>query len=434
MGWFSADQWATIVVCVLTAFTLVLFLIQYRQTNTLKSQELKFAEKRFEHERRLWDEQERHVSRQVTKLDTLIEPIATRLKEQLTSDTEWLAEGLRKSDIFPYEDTIFGERSSHFHDEKIEIAKVFSAFLVEHLEHLLKEKERVCIFIDSGTTLYPLFDILGQLALEQRANDPRPKWIENVEIITNNLPGIVKLMRMKRPTRLDGVAAPPLSCTMLSGQPLTEYAAVTGADTEDSVRRIIEDRRKKHPRCHFVTVVTGNWVRLRRTAPVCPIPLARGHGHLELKQTIMHFADEVYVIAPLGKVFTRSELIDVNELLDSNPSATLLKNKMYKEISTEDASLPIVPDKIRLVTTVRTRGDSILRGQSVALGERFDIPAEPNVHSVDFGNKKDNRPFLVPYDPIATDINEQKHLEFPHPNTRNSRFYRQFSFFERKES
>ena len=389
-------------------------------------EEIELRREELEHRRQLWRIEEGKAISELSLISPHIGTMANLLKQSLVEDTKWFTVGLQKSVLFPYKSTIFGARSNHFREEKEQIAEQFCQQLIPYVEErLVRDKfEQIFLIIDSGTTLYPFFSILGRMALRDRLRDVRPQWLDRVEVITNNFPGVLRLIEAGRPESgsNDRTTKMPVTCSIVAGQLLTEYVAITGEDAIASLQKIVEDRRRAYSKCHFISLVTGNWIRLRTTDPVCPVPLARGNGHLEFKQAVMHIADEVCVVSPLGKIFTEESLTFVNDLLEL-PSRDGTA-PAYREINTEDVKFPVDPHKIRLVTSVRTSEESILRGHAVAVATRFGLYALPTIHK--FRQSSARLPVFVKYDPASTDSALQKQEEFPHPATRRAAFFRIF--------
>ena len=113
----------------------------------------------------------------------------------------------------------------------------------------------------------------------------------------------------------------------------------------------------------FIGVMTGNWIRLRRTKPRGPVPLARGGvsddiesiaklgTHLKFKQTLVNKLDEIFVIAPLGKVWSGVDVDynKVNEVFGYEEDPEDPEKKAYNEVKIDNESAP----KVKLVTTSR---------------------------------------------------------------------------------
>ncbi|PIT02745.1 hypothetical protein TSA1_19795 [Bradyrhizobium nitroreducens] len=387
-------------------------LFEIRAHGRRGAQELRIQEERLKFDNTKWQFEAEHIGAQASRLEKFAFPLADRLKDQLKADPEWIADALRRSELFPYESSIFGRRSEHYKEEKNCLAQQFSALLVPHLEQLAEVHPRICLIIDSGTTLYPLFEHLGKAVL---AADRSAPWVDKVEIITNNLPGVFNLMRATRSPSTTDAPRVPIKCTVVAGQLLTSYVAVTGEDTQTSIKTLLDDREGSYN----ISLVTGNWVRLRRKHPICPIPLARGPGHLDFKQTIMNVSNENYIIAPLGKLLDitkahAEQLLRAEQLLANS-------RESYHEVNTEHPDSPVSVDSVRLVTTYRAKASSILYRYSASVRASLD-PENTTLKR----ELRDMRHVFVSFDPESDDVDTQKVKEFPHPNTHDTEFYKLF--------
>lgn len=105
-----------------------------------------------------------------------------------------------------------------------------------------------------------------------------------------------------------------IKCHLLPGVPLPIYSTVTGLETNEALERL---RKKAGDNAFFIGLVTGNWIRLRRSDPPCPVPLARGLGHRKFKQVLINQSDEVYVVTPLGKILVKVPPDEVNKPWDT---------------------------------------------------------------------------------------------------------------------
>ena len=223
----------------------------------------------------------------------------------MVNDPSWAHRALEAAKLLPYKDTLFGERTQHFKEEKEELATRFTPHLIKRCEALIEEGRRhVYLLIDAGTTLYPFFRIIGQETskLWQRGE----KWLEYLHLATNNLPGVEQLMLTGRQTQYGRYSKLAIEdCQLLPGVPLPIFASVAGEQTNEAILNLRRQALAKGDSDQpvFISLVVGNWIRIRRTTPRCPVPMARGIEHLKVKDTLIHIADEIFVISPLGKIF-----------------------------------------------------------------------------------------------------------------------------------
>jgi hypothetical protein len=89
------------------------------------------------------------------------------------------------------------------------------------------------------------------------------------------------------------------NCILLSGKLLPEYNALVGFEGKiqgeighllENLKTykqidIIKEKRHNFPDIKVISLVTGNWIRIRRSNPQIPLPLARGTGHLRLSNS-----------------------------------------------------------------------------------------------------------------------------------------------------
>lgn len=297
------------------------------------------------------------------------------------------------------------------------MASRFTPYLFKRCEAIVEGgKKHVYLFIDAGTTLFPFFRIIGQetAKLWQRNSE----WLKYFHLITNNLPGVDQLMQTGRQTqygRYSKLAIP--DCQLLPGEPLPIFASVAGEITD----KTIYDIRKKALNADdtnqpiFIALVVGNWIRIRRTRPRCPVPMGRGTEHLRVKEALIKNADEVFVISPLGKVFVNQTNAAVKEALGFSPTSKDLEKASYDEllINNEQAS------NIRLISTTRSV-NRILHRHSNRLEDALDENFKREIDEDIFANSKiaDLPHLLFPFTKLPGNLFEEFEIEFPHYHTR----------------
>jgi len=396
---------------------------------TAAAQRLQLEEKRFqaEAEERLKLQQFRE--QEYLRFSQPASEMAEQLSQLLVKHPDWARRGLEAAKLLPYTHTLFADRSQHFKLEKQTLAERFTPYLLKRCEVLAANGRHVFLLIDAGTTLYPFFELLGQQTMtrSQRGEE----WLSRLHLATNNLPGIEKLIETGR--RVPGDRYSELAikdCHLLPGIPVPVFAAVAGEETNEAIRRF----RERHPpgQTTFLVLVVGNWVRIRRSVPRCPIPMARGKEHLEVKQTLFDNADEIYVVSPLGKIFVGHSEDEINNALGfqaavpgSNRPVDMEKAS-YSDVRVEgDVAL-----KVRLVAT--SRADSRLLGRhsnrvedELSIGGSDLLPSEEQFASVPFESVPH---LLFPFSSSARTDFEERELEFPHYYTRmNPRVLKMFS-------
>ncbi|OGP51597.1 MAG: hypothetical protein A2Y79_08825 [Deltaproteobacteria bacterium RBG_13_43_22] len=355
--------------------------------------------------------------------------LAENIAGLLVKHPDWAHRALEAAKLLPYTHTLFADRSQHFKQEKLELAARFTPYLLNRCEVLATEDRHVFLLIDAGTTLYPFFEIIGQQTMTrwQRGEDR----LKRFHLATNNLPGIEKLIETGR--RVPGDRYSKLAiedCHLLPGIPVPVFAAVAGEETNEAIRRF----REKYPHeiATFVALVVGNWVRLRRTEPRCPVPMARGIEHREVKQTLFDNADEVFVVSPLGKIFVEHSEDEINTALGftrglSSPMEIADPEKEpYSDVGIDNAQA----QKVKLVATSRAKGCLLSRHSNrvedaLSAGIWDQFPSEEEFAHTPIEKVPH---LLFPFGPMAKSESDERELEFPHYYTRqNQNILRMFS-------
>ncbi|MBK6903896.1 MAG: hypothetical protein IPH04_14130 [Saprospirales bacterium] len=186
------------------------------------------------------------------------------------------------------------------------------------------------MLIDSGTTLYHLFQRLGEAFVDAKYREE--PWINNLKIVTNNLPGVDSLMEIGRTNPKDRYSPLAIDCMVLPGNPLPVYSATLGKATIKNLEGL--KGQSNSEKDIFIGLTTGNWVRIRRTNPTCPLALARGDGHLEFKQALKSSWMKC-VVAPLPKIFVYTPLDKINKAWgfndsDLDPDKRNMKNSKFQ--------------------------------------------------------------------------------------------------------
>jgi hypothetical protein len=332
--------------------------------------------------------------------------LANTVSEQLKKNPEWAKRAILKADLGGSGDWAFGSRFDHFSEEKEFIAKNFVPWLIDRIVYYARRHKRVWLVADSGTTIYwPFRVLLDELKKNRR--------IESLAIVTNNIPGVEWFFASCRPTgdkRPEGIEplAQRVTCKLLPGNALWEYAAVTGKETNQMLSQL----RARNRSSIFIGLTTGNWVRLREKDPVYPIPLARGAGHREFKETLINVCDEIYVLTPLGKLLASQSLTQINQAFNLDPKQEDPEKKPYRDVKID----PKDARRIKLVGTTRKKPNAILIHHAEAVERRVKEFAEhvtdPTLPIESVSN------MLFAFDEFSVlPAEEQEPKEFPHPYT-----------------
>jgi len=113
---------------------------------------------------------------------------------------------------------------------------------------------------------------------------------------------------------------------------------------------------------HFVKKWGPNW------GPTCPVPLARGLPHLRFKQTLINCAHEIYVVAPLGKIFADAAFEQVNVALGFDEKYASAGRKPYQEVDINDTKAC----GVKLISTSRIVG-RVLSNLNVRVCDRLAV-------------------------------------------------------------
>lgn len=377
----------------------------------IRRQEIEDSQKQWNEERQFRKAQREALQEESENLRGLTSRLARTISDHMAADTRWASEAMERAKLGAFGKTLFGERVGHFYDEKEFLAEHFIELLINRCRWLIHDGKRVCVLIDSGTTLHPLFRHLGEKAVAIRQNEET--WINGLTVVTNNLPGIETLMDVGRLNPNDRYSSLAIACRLLPGVPLPVYSAVTGKLAIKALNELRDEQEHEEPKgnFYFVALVTGNWIRVRRTEPACPIPLARGEGHKDFKQALVDMAAETYVVTPLGKIFTRAPLAEVNAALgfDKNHAARAKQPYEELEINAEKALT------MKLVTTSRT-ANRVLYKLSVRV--QSDLGSDDREDFVT-ASAQDVPHLYFPFDEkLPKAWHEEILTEFPHPSTR----------------
>ncbi len=369
-----------------------------------------------EEEKKSW---QRWLEKERMELGKMYKPLSELIAKDLIANSEWAVQAIEKAKLGPYSQTLFGDRSSHFREEKENIASRFVPLLLSRCKSLIeKEEKNIYLILDSGTTLLPFFTLLGKRSVQAYDNNDKNPWIDKITIITNNLPGIETLMEVGRPKHTNRYSRLAVNCHLLPGVPLPIYSAVTGEETEKALIELHKQVKDSiGDKAIFIGITTGNWIRIRKSDPRCPIPLARGEGHLKLKQELLNASDELFVIAPLGKIFANSSLKSVNRLLGLKSEDIDPEKKEYDELNIDDNKASVV----KLVTTFRRDGRLL---QNLSRYIQGQLQVDERVDEEKFINAKtgeiDNIVYL--FDDLPKEEYLEREMEFPHLHTRKDEF------------
>lgn len=221
--------------------------------------------------------------------------------------------------------SLFNFRQGHYGHEKKKLCK-------HVLEHLLsneefKKKKIIYLMIDSGSTVYPIF----QLLCEQYWNEKYHEILKKVEIITNNMPGVQSLIKHGR-RGSDTNAEMLFKCHVLPGIAEGKYGAILGDDGPSHLQYFINkvvNHFSNKDTIATVSLITGNYISLKDGI------LWRGDYHGQMKNAYIVNSDYIYIISPLGKIFDNN-VKEINSKI-SDPDLVIPTEKCYRDLRDQKA-------------------------------------------------------------------------------------------------
>ncbi|MBV6449670.1 MAG: hypothetical protein MHPDNHAH_00382 [Anaerolineales bacterium] len=235
--------------------------------------------------------------------------------------------------INPSDMSLFERRIAHFAPEKESLAEAIVKIISNEI---VNDKElEIILVLDAGSTVYPIF---RQLCAHPNFQFDRTN-AQRLKIITNNLPGVSALIKYGHIG--DPISARTLfKCQVLTGYAHSQYEATLSDQTAADLRQAVTEYKKitsesQNSKVKIISVTSGNYVSLTDGV------LARDRNHVETKSTMLDIGDDVYILAPLGKLLPYS-CTDINHLLgysDENGYAAfpnwLEKSKKLTMVITE---------------------------------------------------------------------------------------------------
>jgi hypothetical protein len=415
-----------IITTLLGLITILLLAYELYARRKLYREELNLQQKKLEAEQKEREQREQWLKEQTVRLTEVSELLAEKITIELKQDIGWASEALDRAKLRPRVQSVFYDRLGHLREEKEDIAEHFIPILLNRCKHLVDCGNSVYLLIDSGTTLYTFFEKLGQETV--RYYDNKGSWLNKLTIVTNNLAGIEKLMETGRISPSKRYSPLAVKCYLLPGEPLPIYAAVTGQTTIDALdilRYPPGHKKKKETKNKFIGLVTGNWIRLQTEGHLCPIPLARGTGHLEFKQKLITYSDEIYIATPLGKIFIDASLTSINKALELESTKRDLdpSKQSYDEVNISEQKIP----SVKLISTYRLFTERVLYDHGLMLqgllgGKSFIFPNQFPETLI----KQTLPHILFPFDKLPSNRYLEIETEFPHITTQREEFMRKF--------
>ena len=232
------------------------------------------------------------LERQHAQAHTDIQLVSDKLVQELAPD-------LRKR-LFHY-DTIYEMRAKHYAEEKQCIAEQYVKLLENRVNAIkniyAKTNENIkeiIIIMDSGTTIAQIFEVLGK---DSYKDDRHWTKRSDIFIYTNSIRGVLCLFKYRdQASRYSEI---PFRCNMFPGKILSPYEAIADIETVESILRLKKDGR------YVIFITTGNYLIFNSNNRII-FPIARAGYHAHVKAAGYTIANEVHLVAPLGKILLNS--------------------------------------------------------------------------------------------------------------------------------
>ncbi|RQV96839.1 hypothetical protein EH221_04465 [bacterium] len=377
----------------------------WEEKKGLAATEKEIAELKLEQMQKEFDLRSRYLDQ--TKIVT--NEISGAISRNLIDDPSWLDRFMDETGA-TYSASVYGKRIGHFFYEKKFLAKL----AVNRIDGYLRKfpNKRYCVLIDSGTTMYPIFSEIAKRIHSQNQD----LWKRRVCIVTNNIPGLQFLMKKGKAEPDNDYSEVVVRCYIIPGKPLSVYAAITGSEAIKWLANLSvfleKDVWKEQDKSvEILGFVTGNYISQNneRGRPEF-FPVARGEGHVEIKQKIVEISDEILIMSPLMKYsFASVDLLnDVNGFTIKRN--TLEAHQNPKAVQYEEIKID-AKKKVCHITTRRDKEHRFERFSSMLNLHLEDSVGEDNLIMPEFSVR-----YWIP------GVKEQPHLEIereiPHKNLR----------------
>jgi len=198
-------------------------------------------------------------------------------------------------------DTIFELRARHYAEEKECIARNYVKLMGERIAAISSGNisngnniENITVILDSGTTIAQIFDELGK---EAYSNEEHWSKKSHLQFYTNSIRGVLHLFKFRdHNSRYSEI---PFPCNIFPGKILSPYEAIADSATIESILKL------KTSNNYIIFITTGNYL-ICNTKEKMVAPIARAGFHPFVKAAGYYIADEVHLIAPLGKILINS--------------------------------------------------------------------------------------------------------------------------------
>jgi hypothetical protein len=353
----------------------------------------------------------REIREDITKLDTDIQHISSLIRSE-------------KGTL----DSIYNYRATHYKTEKRVIAEPFLEDLLGERIKYLRQKmgnRGIRIIFDSGTTIAPILDVLGRKAEEDHTH-----WCKKIPIITNNIKGIENMLKYREYPTNPYSELTIQDFSVLPGKVLAPFEAIADETTLKALQTFYNDD------IYTIAITTGNYILVHKNQFVV---IARGGFHPNFKATLYDIADEVYVVAPLGKSIMWTDeddeegskiesLKDLMDQLNSDLNFTIssgdeLNEKEKYQIVTEKL---VRPDQVEEPNITKWLAKSVLvttsRSKDCLFYQHYQSLKLHQIRHRCKGNWEiGTGPFFwdVPFKGLPLSKEDHFKIEIPHENMQN---------------
>lgn len=260
--------------------------------------------------------------------------------------------------------TQYDERKQHFSEEKSRLVEyllrtTLPGVVKKVLDGRPLKSFKIAMVVDSGTTLEPFFPRIKTLGLGQIAIDD---VLSTLELYTNSLSGSDAFCRES------GIAVNQSQLHLFGGTQMEKYRAVTGEMTLKNMDTIKEEYIKSEG--VIIGLITANWLLVGHAYNEL-ILCSSEQGHLDYKRRLAEIADELIVVAPLGKLLKLDSTDELNNMLELTQAEPKYAGFSGFEVNAYTARNR---ENTHLLTTYRTRHESVLYNHSenlrIACNER----------------------------------------------------------------
>ncbi|MDD3246007.1 MAG: hypothetical protein PHF18_03975 [Methanosarcina sp.] len=327
----------------------------------------------------------------LSEVQNITNDISRDISKRIIDDPTWLDRFMDETGA-TYVGSVYGKRIKHFYYEKKILAKAALDSIESDFRNNNNNNIKYCLVIDSGTTMYHIFHEICERMRDEKSKNI---WVNRVYIITNNLPGVQYLMKNCKENPSNDYSEIAVKCFLLPGKTLSVYAAVACKETVNWLSNIDSFLQSewdcKKDGYQIISFITANYISRHpltdeTDAYDAYYPVARGEGHIEVKEAMVKVSDKIFLISPLLK-FSLADVGLLNEVNGfSIPRSDITEARLHpSEVEYEE--IPITDrDKCIFFTTSR-KGEPFSKFSDSLRDNLIGGYTDKNVIMVDFDLK-----------------------------------------------